>query len=107
MLEGGQANDAVSLLGFSRATKVDSQSNACIGWDAKASFSTNTWGQLYDCRAPEQLAGGARLASDTYGLGCILLYLLTGVNHCRPLLADSASPQACTCPSSALPAEAV
>ncbi|KAL0051028.1 hypothetical protein WJX82_000878 [Trebouxia sp. C0006] len=80
MLEGGQANGAVSLIGFSRATKVDSQSNArnaCISWDAKASSSTSTWGQLYDCRAPEQLAGGARLASDIYGLGCVLLYLLT------------------------------
>ncbi len=86
MLEGGQANGAVSLTGFSRATKVDGQSNACISWDAKASSSTHTWGQLHDCRAPEQLAGGARLASDIYGLGCVLLYLLTGVNHCRVTL---------------------
>ncbi len=81
MLEGGQANGAVSLVGFSRATKLDSQINACISWDAKASSSTSTWGQQYDCQAPEQLAGEARLASDIYGLGCVLLYLLTGVNH--------------------------
>ena len=106
MLEGGQANGAVSLIGFSRATKVDSQSNArnaCISWDAKASSSTSTWGQLYDCRAPEQLAGEARLASDIYGLGCVLLYLLTGVNHCKHLLSDFASLQACVCPSVDLP----
>ena len=103
MVEGGQANGAVSLVGFSKATQVESQSTACIGRDAKASSSTHTWGQLYDCRAPEQLAGGARLASDIYGLGCVLLYLLTGVNHCRPLPGDFASLQACMCPSVALP----
>ena len=102
MLEGGQANGAVSLVGFSRGTKVDNESNACISWDAKASSSTHKWGQPYDCCAPEQLAGEARLASDIYGLGCVLLYLLTGVNHCRPLQSDFASLQACVCPSVAL-----
>ncbi|KAA6429629.1 MAG: serine threonine kinase, partial [Trebouxia sp. A1-2] len=76
MLEGSQANGAVSLSGFSRATKVDGGGTACEPFHADPAVSITTGTESYCCQAPEQLAGEARLASDMYALGSTLLGLL-------------------------------
>jgi len=77
MLEGGQANGTVSLLGFSRATKVGIGGTACEAFNADSSVSITTGSYCH--QAPEQLAGEARLASDMYALGSTLLCLLQDV----------------------------
>ena len=76
MLEGGQANGAVSLIGFSRATRVEIGGTACEALDANSAVSNTTGTESCRRQAPEQLAGEARLASDMYALGSTLLCLL-------------------------------
>ena len=76
MLRGGQAKSSVTLVGFGNAQRVGHDNVTFQDPD----FEGLTGGGKLSggCKAPEQLAGEARSASDMYGLGCSLLYLLTG-----------------------------
>ena len=99
MLEGGQANGAVSLVGFSRAFKVDIGGAACEALNADSAVSISAGTVSIRTQAPEQLGGEARLASDMYALGSTLLCLLKdaeGTAHsvlCTAVLAVQQAPE--------------
>ena len=69
MLEGGQAGGRVFLVDFGGV-----QAAAASEALGMASTVIGTYGHM----APEQFRGAAQPASDLYGLGGTLLYLLSG-----------------------------
>ncbi len=74
MLKSGQPHHqgSVALVGFGSAHRLGQDGMALQDLDMPGPA------QAFNCIAPEQLAGEARPASDMFGLGATLLYLLTG-----------------------------
>ena len=73
VLEGGQTGGRVFLVDFGGV-----QAAAASEALGMASTVIGTYGHM----APEQFRGAAQPASDLYGLGGTLLYLLSGRGHC-------------------------
>ncbi len=71
MLEGGQAkNGAVSLVGFSRATKLDIGGAAFEALDADSAVSISMGTVSNLTQAPEQLGGEARFVCQPLAAPC-------------------------------------
>lgn len=70
VLEGGKTGGKVFLVDFGGVQAVAASESFALG-----STVIGTYGYM----APEQFRGAAQPASDLYGLGGTLLYLLSGV----------------------------